>query len=162
MFYYEMLMLLRPDISQDVFDDVKGKIELAITEENGSLKTYDRWGKYLLAYKVNKCEYGVYVLVRFGVSKEKTSLLLEKLKNICCLKFNLIVMRYVFVSLGKDYIEEYCRPDSLEDAPRRDKNFDEKWFSNPKRSNDDFSLSEDSGINLDILDNDIVINESAN
>lgn len=124
MIYYEMLMILNPDISQDNYDTIKQKIESQIIENNGIIKNYDRWGKYLLAYKIKKNSYGIYVLLRFGVSQSVIHTVLENIRNLCTLRFNLTVMRYVFVRLGKSISDSYCRPDSLEDAPRREKAYD--------------------------------------
>lgn len=162
MFYYEMLVLLRPEVSQELFDEIKARITSCIEEQGGVLKTYDRWGKYLLAYEVQKCSYGVYTLVRFGVEKEFSNILLEKLKNLCQIKFNTNIMRHVFVSLGNKYNEEYCRPDSLEDAPRRDKSFDEKWSFSRKSENNLNNTFGETNVDLDVLEEDIVLNESDN
>ncbi len=121
MIYYEMLMLLTPDISQENYDLIKEKIEAAINENSGVIKNYDRWGKYLLAYPIKKYTYGIYVLLRFGVDQKLLNNTLNSIRALCSLRFNLTMMRHVFVRLGKTISETYCRPDSLEDAPRREK-----------------------------------------
>lgn len=124
MIYYEMLMILNPDVSQENYDIIKEKIESTITDNNGIIKNYDRWGKYLLAYKIKKNSYGIYVLIRFGVNQKIIHSILDNIQNLCKLRFNLFIMRYVFVKLGKTISDTYCRPDSLEDAPRREKTYD--------------------------------------
>jgi small subunit ribosomal protein S6 len=126
--HYEILLLLKPDTTNEVYDDVKARIYTIINEENqGSVKNYDKWGKYLLAYPVEKCMYGFYVLLRFSIDKSKASGTLEKLKNLFTIRFNTVIMRHVVVALGKTLREEYCRPDSFEDAPRRDNGEGEEW-----------------------------------
>lgn len=161
MIYYELLVLLKPDILQESYDEIKGRITSLIEENGGVLKTYDRWGKYLLAYEVQKFSYGIYVLVRFGIEKDASKSLLEKLKNLCQVKFNTTIMRNVIVSLGKNYNEDYCRPDSLEDAPRRDKSSDEKWNFSKRSENDLNSVIGESNLDLDSVD-DVIITESDN
>ena len=124
MIYYEMLMILVSDIPQDIYDAIYENITNAIKEKDGSVITYDKWGKYLLAYKIKKSAYGIYVLVRFGVKKDKIQEVLKALQNFCVLRYNNHIMRYVFVKIGKAISDVYCRPDSLEDAPRREKLYD--------------------------------------
>jgi small subunit ribosomal protein S6 len=124
MIYYEMLLLLTSDISQDTYDAIKNSIQSAVVNKNGTIKNYDRWGKYLLAYPIKKYTYGIYVLVRFGVAKDHLNDVLNEIRSLCALRFNLSVMRYVFVRLGKNISPVYCRPDSLEDSPRRENQYD--------------------------------------
>jgi small subunit ribosomal protein S6 len=136
MIYYEMLILLTPDISPDNYDLVKEKISGVIVENGGVIKNYDRWGKYLLAYPIKKHTYGIYVLLRFGVGLDLLNIVLTGIRSLCILRFNLIIMRHVFVRLGKVISETYCRPDSLEDAPRREKSYDiEEVISRKSRYN---------------------------
>jgi len=134
--YYEMLMLLRPDLAQDIYDEIKAKIEQVLLQEsNGEIKNYDKWGKYLLAYPVQKCSYGIYVLIRFGIENSKSKEVIDKIKGLCKVRFNTFIMRYVFINLGSTILSTYCRPDSLEDAPRRDRQDDEGWSGQHRRSN---------------------------
>lgn len=132
MIYYEMLMLLTPDISQENYDLIKEKIEEVINQNSGIIKNYDRWGKYLLAYPIKKNTYGIYILLRFGVNQTLLNVTLNSIRSLCTLRFNLIMMRHVFVRLGKTISENYCRPDSLEDAPRREKTYDIEEVINRK------------------------------
>jgi ribosomal protein S6 len=151
--YYEMLVLLRPDIAQDVYDEIKAKIEQIIVQENvGEIKNYDKWGKYLLAYPVQKCAYGIYVFIRFGIENSKSKEVIEKIKGLCKVRFNNFIMRYVFINLGATISSTYCRPDSLEDAPRRDRQDDEGWSNSHNRrhnkNNSDIKRGE-----IDFVDN---------
>ncbi len=151
--YYEMLMLIKPDASQEVLADIKKQVEDIVTKEfSGEIKAYDKWGKYLLAYTVEKCNYGIYILVRFGIS-EKLNEAIERLKNLCLVKYSTTIMRFNFSKLGTIYKEEYCKPDSLEDAPRRDKS-DELWESKKRFKNKDNIISEES-LNEEMTEADI-------
>lgn len=134
--YYEKLMLLTPDISPENYDAIKNKVEAIILENGGVIKNYDRWGKYLLAYPIKKYTYGIYVLLRFGIKQDVLNVVLNAIRALCALRFNLTMMRYVFVRLGKEISPVYCRPDSLEDAPRREKSYDiEEVISRKIKSN---------------------------
>ncbi len=124
MIKYEMLVLMRPDLVQEKQDEIQARIELTIKEEKGTLISYDKWGKYLLAYPIQKCTYGIYSLVRFSVEEEHPDSLLEKLKTVCAVRFSIFVMRHVIIRLALNAPTEYRRPDSLEEAPRRDKSYD--------------------------------------
>jgi small subunit ribosomal protein S6 len=134
--YYEILLLLRPDITNESFDDIKSRIQTIIADENsGEIKNYDKWGKYLLAYPVKKCTYGVYTLIRFGIEEENAFKTLEKLRSLFTIRFNIQIMRHVIVNLGKTISEVYSRPDSFEDAPRRSNNRDGNDWNKNSRSN---------------------------
>lgn len=162
MIYYEMLTLLRPDINQDIYDDIKSKIEnLIITDFKGIVKNYDKWGKYLLSYPINKCAYGVYVLIRFGITSEKNGVL-EKLRILCSVKFNSSVMRHVIINKGDKFVEIYCKPDSLEDAPRENREEEGEWSNNsrPKYYNKNNNYSKNNTSNNNGLHNsNVIINE---
>jgi small subunit ribosomal protein S6 len=164
MIYYEMLMLLTPDISQENYDLIQERIESVIKENSGIIKNYDRWGKYLLAYPIKKHTYGIYILLRFGVNQAVLNNTLNSIRALCTLRFNLTIMRYVFVRLGKTISETYCRPDSLEDAPRREKTYDieevisrKPRYNNPK-NNDRYAKSFDGAV----LTNETAFVESTN
>ena len=125
MVYYEMLLLFRPDVTQDMYNEIKLRLESVVLEEGaGEVVSFDRWGKYLLAYPVKKCSYGVYSLFRFGLGVSISEDVLLRLRSLCLVKFSGDVMRHVFVKVGKDVPGEYCRPDSLEETPRKD-----AWYS---------------------------------
>jgi len=118
MVYYESLLLLQPAASQEFIQSLKEKILETLDSFDGELKIFDKWGKYLLAYKIAKHSYGVYVLVRFGIPEKNRAEVVAKLKTIFGVRFHEEVLRFVIVLLGKNFKENYCRPDSLEDAPR--------------------------------------------
>jgi len=82
------------------------------------LISYERWGKYRLAYPVKKNEYGVYFLARFET--EDASSLPKDVALMCKVKFSVIVMRDMTTRLDESATLVYQRPPSLEDAPTRD------------------------------------------
>ena len=131
---YEVLLLMRSDLTKEKQDEVKEKLEGLVQEDKGSIISYDRWGKYLLAYEIEKCAYGIYSLLRFSIPKTHVSAVLEKINSLCAVRYNAVIMRFFVVKLPVDASAEYRRPDSLEDAPRRDRSydFDESWSGQGK------------------------------
>lgn len=115
---YEALILASPEITHDESGELERSIDRKIQEYKGTLISYDRWGKYQLAYPIKHHEYGVYFLVRLEVPKTNNDLVLKEIKNIFDLKFNTTVMRYVFSHLDETASLEYKRPLSLEEKPR--------------------------------------------
>ena len=99
---------------------MKNQLESAITDAKGVLLSYDRWGKYRLAYPVRKYEYGVYFLIRFEAPKENLPELLKYLRNYFDVIQIDLVMRHMIVKLDENKSLEYKRPESLEDTPSRD------------------------------------------
>merc|ERR1712224_45326 len=83
----------------------------------GKMLSFDKWGKYRLAYSVRKNEYGVYYLVRFDVEHDKRDDLLNEIRDIFVFKCNNIIMKHMFQRLNISDSLEYKRPESLEDNP---------------------------------------------
>lgn len=119
MLRYEILMLSVPEITQDEAKQLEDRLEKVIGQYKGTVVSFERWGKYRLAYPVKKNEYGVYFLMRFEIEQNPTDLVNE-LKTIFAVKLNDIVMRYLVSKLDASVSLVYQRPQSLEDAPARD------------------------------------------
>lgn len=124
---YEVLVLVAPEITQDETKDLEKQIDRTVTTAKGSIISFERWGKYRLAFPVNKNDYGDYFLVRFQGSEGKQ--LVEDLRTLFALRFENIVMRSIVTALDKDVSLEYQRPRSLEEAPARE----EGTFSKDRR-----------------------------
>lgn len=118
MFRYEILFLTVPEITKDESETIKSHFSKVIRAHNSEMISFERWGKYRLAYPVNKNEYGVYFLTRFEVKKADKIALLEALKEIFVFKFNTLIVKHIFERLDINATLEYKRPDSLEDAPQ--------------------------------------------
>lgn len=114
---YETLVLAVPEITGDETKHIEKELVQVIEQSKGTLISFERWGKYRLAYPVNKNEYGVYFLVRFET--ENTNLPKE-MANVCKVRLNAIVMRDMTSRLDAKTSLAYQRPPSLEDAPTRD------------------------------------------
>jgi small subunit ribosomal protein S6 len=108
-------MLANPAITQDEASNVEKGIQELVKEVKGSVISFERWGKFRLAYPVKKNDYGIYFLTRFEVPTAQT--VLETIKTAFAVKYNEIVMRHVVVRLDEKQSLEYKRPQSVEDAP---------------------------------------------
>lgn len=117
---YEALMLAVPEVTQDEAKNIESLISSVVSESGGSMITFDRWGKYRLAYPVQKNEYGVYYLARFDV--EDVQKAIKGLSSLFTIKVNNVVMRHVLTALDSDASLLYQRPQSLEETPARDVN----------------------------------------
>lgn len=117
MFRYEILILTIPEITKDEASTLEFQIEKLIKNIKGSLISFERWGKYRLAYAVRKNDYGVYFLVRFE-AEDKHSII-KDLNTLFAVKFSDIVMRSFVSKLAPGQSLEYQKPPSLEDSPKR-------------------------------------------
>ena len=114
---YELLVLTSPEITQDETKELEKQVSTLVKDRKGSIVSFERWGKYRLAYPVKKHDYGVYFLARFDVpTAEKLNLDIHSLFRI---KFDGVVMREMLTVL-EDNTSAYKRPRSLEDTPKND------------------------------------------
>ncbi|MCX5757570.1 MAG: 30S ribosomal protein S6 [Candidatus Hydrogenedentes bacterium] len=62
---YEALYIARPDVPDDEIQTIAKQVEDMITANGGAIVRSEIWGKRRLAYEVQKCTEGNYVLLRF-------------------------------------------------------------------------------------------------
>ncbi len=117
---YEVLFLTVPEITTDETSKFQADFEKLLKEHKSSLLSFERWGKYFLAYPIRKNDYGVYFLARFEVSAEHKKALLDALEMFFAVKNVDLVMRHMVAVLDAEGSLEYQRPESLEEAPARD------------------------------------------
>ena len=120
MIRYEVLFLTVPTITSDESATIQEQCAQIIKDHRAFLISFERWGKYQLAYQIRNHDYGVYFLVRFEVENADKGPLLDALKTFFAVKQNDLVMRYVITVLGENGPLEYRRPESLDDAPTRE------------------------------------------
>lgn len=118
MLRYEALMLVIPEVTQDETKALESQVEGVVKQGGGTALSFERWGKYRLAYPVKKNEYGVYFLARFQA--EKPEAMLKELQTLLAVKFNDVVMRSMISALDSKQSLEYQRPHSLEEAPAKE------------------------------------------
>jgi len=118
---YEALLLTIPEITGDEAKSLETQLDNVIKVGGGSTISFERWGKYKLAFDVNKSEYGVYYLVRFEAPKKTT--LISDMKTYFKVKLSNIVKRDMISCLDSKRPLTYQRPRSLEEAPAREEGF---------------------------------------
>lgn len=115
---YEVLILTVPEITADESKNIETQFDRVIKEAKGTVISFEKWGKYKLAYPIRKNDYGIYFLARFEVETAAV----ESVKSLLALKFYELIMRHMIIQLDPKQSLEYQKPPSLEDAPSRDVN----------------------------------------
>jgi small subunit ribosomal protein S6 len=67
---YEELFIVKPDAPEEEVDAYIGQVKDLITHGNGTIEKADKWGTRKLAYKVQKYNEGIYVLIQFSSSPD--------------------------------------------------------------------------------------------
>ncbi|HLC07542.1 MAG TPA: 30S ribosomal protein S6 [Candidatus Babeliales bacterium] len=115
---YEALLLTVPEITGDEVKHLETQLDKVVKAGTGSVISFERWGKYKLAYEINKSDYGVFFLTRFEIPQATT--ILEDMKHLLKVKLNNVVMRDMISVLDPKHPLTYQRPRSLEEAPARE------------------------------------------
>ncbi|TET06710.1 30S ribosomal protein S6 [Candidatus Dependentiae bacterium] len=115
---YELLLLTIPEITEDEVKSLESQLDQLIKEVDGTIISFERWGKYKLAYPIRKNDYGVYFLVRFEVDNPHP--LLGTIQSLMSIKLSNIVMRNMVTALSLKETLAYQRSPSLEETPLRD------------------------------------------
>lgn len=118
MIRYEILMLAVPQITEDEAKRIQAELENLIKAGEGSVISFERWGKYRLAYPIANNDYGVYFLIRFELPVAGEAI--EEVKRAFKLKLNEIIIRHMLIELDPKQSLEYQRPLSLEETPERE------------------------------------------
>ncbi len=112
---YEVLMLTVPEITQDELKNLETHLDDLVRKAKGVTISFEKWGKFKLAYPVKKKDYGIYILIRFEVPK--ASSIIEDMKSYFTIKVHDIMMRSMISCLDSDQSLIYQRPKSLEESP---------------------------------------------
>jgi small subunit ribosomal protein S6 len=67
---YEELFIVKPDAPEEEVDAYIGQVKDLITNGKGTIEKADKWGTRKLAYKVQKYNEGIYVLIQFTSSPD--------------------------------------------------------------------------------------------
>lgn len=59
---YEVMFIVRPDLSEEDLDKVVAQMESAVTGTGGKIEKVEKMGRRRLAYRVARCREGLYVL----------------------------------------------------------------------------------------------------
>lgn len=118
MIRYEALLLTMPDLSSQQAEQLETQLETVLRENGGVLLSYDRWGKYFLAYPVMKYDYGIYFLARFEVDPARKNEALAAIRTFYAVRNAEIVLRHIIKALDSEAPLMYSRPQSLEEIPQ--------------------------------------------
>lgn len=118
MIRYEALLLTVPELTADEAKSVEDQISRLVASHKGSLISFERWGKYRLAYPVKKNDYGLYFLVRFETPESQP--LVEEVKILLNVRLHDLIMRSLIARLEAHESLAYQRPTSLEETPARE------------------------------------------
>ncbi len=117
---YETLMLMVPEATNDELAHLEAQLDKTVADAKAQLLSFERWGKYRLAYPVRKNDYGIYFLMRFEGEKPACNQVIDEFKSLFGMKYIDLVMRHLLRCLDPKGSLEYQRPESLEEAPTRD------------------------------------------
>lgn len=62
---YESMVIFRESLSDDDLEKEQEKLKETIVKAEGEVVDMDFWGKRKLAYPIQKCEYGYYIVSHF-------------------------------------------------------------------------------------------------
>lgn len=111
--HYETLMLLPVTATPTDLALIEKQLKTLVKAANGTVGTFDKWGRYKLAYAIRKQEYGLYVLARYELAE--VQIFFQKLEHFLKVKCVDTVMRYVHVNLtAAQYAEPYIKPEAME------------------------------------------------
>ena len=114
MLRYETLFLARTELTDDEASMIEKYLDKIVQEAQGKLDSFDKWGKYRLAYSVNKSSQGIYILARYQAPNAAVAELLNKLDQFLRLKCSEIVMRHVNIKLSANAPATYTKPDTID------------------------------------------------
>jgi len=89
---YEELFVVRPDATDELMDPFIEQIRGVIEGAGGKVDKADKWGKRRLAYRVEKCSEGFYILLQFQ-AKPETVAEIERRMRVSDLVIKFITVR---------------------------------------------------------------------
>ncbi len=139
---YELVVVLRPDTSEEDTQKVLDRIDGILKNEEGILLRRDLWGKRKLAYEIEKHQKGVYYYMLF-LCKGETIQELER--NLKMLE---MILRYMTVKIA-DRVDSESRQEEMkqqleEEAKRREEELAKQEEDSSKASDDESDKNDDS------------------
>lgn len=113
---YETLILTSPEITEDEARQLEQHFYNHLVDNKGQVTTFDKWGKFRLAYPIKKNDYGVYILVRYEAAEDYTTTFMKELDTFFKIKCNDFVLRHATIKLKKNAPTSYLKPESLDSA----------------------------------------------
>lgn len=95
---YELVVLLHPDLEIDL-EKPLAKVRSIITDNGGEITKEDNWGKRKLAYRINKEDFAVYLLMEVSLPAQSV----KKIQST--LNITDEVLRYLLTAVDPKAIE---------------------------------------------------------
>lgn len=92
---YEMMMILKPMLPEDIRNNLLDKIEDMLKKIKGNVISKDVWGKRHLAYPIKSQEEGYYIVYELEMPEEKAPEFQHELK------FMNDILRFLFIKQDK-------------------------------------------------------------
>ena len=90
---YELLYFVDPTANEEIRAGVMKRIDVAITEDGGTVDTVEDWGKRKLAFEVDGLTEGDYTLINFHADPAQIAELDRVLRINDAVKRHMIVRR---------------------------------------------------------------------
>ncbi len=97
--HYETTYVLRPNLGEDMFNEIIERTNAIVTDDGGSVINIDRWGIKKLAYEVKKETQGCYVYMNYATPGST----IKELERI--FRIDDRVLRYLTVKLAEEIDE---------------------------------------------------------
>jgi small subunit ribosomal protein S6 len=86
---YEALYIVRPEVDDEQIQTIAKEVEDMVTANGGTIVRMEIWGKRKMAYEVQKCTEGNYILLRF----ESNPAFIARLENY--FRLSDLIIRYL-------------------------------------------------------------------
>ena len=88
---YELMVILKPMLPEDIRAGIESRLKKVISKANGKIISTDVWGRKHLAYKINNQDEGYYIIYKLDINPDKVTGIKTELKL-----FN-DILRYIIV-----------------------------------------------------------------
>ena len=111
---YETLLLLNTKATEDEISMIERQFDQILSTHEGKMLSFDKWGKYKLAFPVKNSTYGFYILVRYEAEANQVPSLTQELNTFMKIKCNEIIMRFSNVVIPANAPLTYNKPESID------------------------------------------------
>jgi small subunit ribosomal protein S6 len=114
--HYETLLLVQTDSTEAKIKVLENAISEALKKADGKPVSFEKWGKYKLAYPVNKQNYGLYILSRYELPDDNASKFFKDFDINVKVRLSEFLMRHVNVALTSAQANvEYKKPSPIDE-----------------------------------------------
>jgi small subunit ribosomal protein S6 len=90
---YEEMFIVRPDATDELVDPLVEQLKAVVTGAGGTCDKVDKWGVRRLAYRVQKFDEGLYILIQFSTKATDTVKEVERRLRVSDLVLKHITVR---------------------------------------------------------------------